>query len=132
MSSEYETNAKILKALSDPNRLKIIDLLSCGEKCACNILESFKFTQPTLSHHMKVLIDCGLVEARKDGIWNQYKLKVNNGNKLVLFLLKLITEKEYCICNSQKYQCDGNNANYEHKNSINENSDVCKDTNDEI
>ena len=132
MSSEYETNAKILKALSDPNRLKIIDLLSCGEKCACEILESFKFTQPTLSHHMKVLIDCGLIEARKDGIWNQYKLKVNDGNKLVLFLLKLITEKEYCICNSQKYKCDGNNTNDEHKNSQDSNSNICKDTDDEI
>lgn len=102
MSSEYEINSKILKALSDPNRLKIIDLLSCGEKCACEILESFKFTQPTLSHHMKVLIDCGLIEARKDGIWNQYKLKVNNANKLVLFLMNLITEKENCICNNQE------------------------------
>ena len=111
MNSEYEINAKILKALSDPNRLKIIDLLSCGEKCACEILESFKFTQPTLSHHMKVLIDCGLIEARKDGIWNQYKLKVSNANKLVLFLLNLITEKENCICNSQKYECNSNNIN---------------------
>ena len=124
MSSEYETNAKILKALSDPNRLKIIDLLSCGEKCACEILESFKFTQPTLSHHMKVLIDCGLIEARKDGIWNQYKLKVNNGNKLVLFLLKLITEKENCICNNQKYECNDNNINDEYKNCKDEKSDI--------
>lgn len=93
MSTKYEKNAKILKALSDPNRLKIIDLLSCGEKCACEILESFKFTQPTLSHHMKVLIDCGLIEARKDGIWNLYKLNINNSNELVLFLSNLIEEK---------------------------------------
>lgn len=93
MSTKYEKNAKILKALSDPNRLKIIELLSCGEKCACEILESFKFTQPTLSHHMKVLIDCGLIEARKSGIWNLYKLNMNNSNELVLFLLKLIEEK---------------------------------------
>lgn len=93
MSTKYEKNAKILKALSDPNRLKIIDLLSCGEKCACEILESFKFTQPTLSHHMKVLIDCGLIEVRKDGIWNLYKLSENNTNKLVLFLKNLIRKK---------------------------------------
>ena len=109
MSSEYETNAKILKALSDPNRLKIIDLLSCGEKCACVILESFEFTQPTLSHHMKVLMDCGLIEVRKDGIWNYYKLKGKNTNKLVLFLMNLITEKENCICNNPKYACNDNN-----------------------
>ena len=108
MNSEYEKNAKILKALSDPNRLKILDLLSCGEKCGCEVLESFNFTQPTLSHHMKVLIDCGLIESRKDGIWNQYKLKVNNASRLVLFLLNLITEKEDCICNSEKYVCKDN------------------------
>ena len=42
--------------------MKIVDILSCGEKCACDILEHFDFTQPTLSHHMKVLMECGLVE----------------------------------------------------------------------
>jgi ArsR family transcriptional regulator len=124
MDSEYEINAKILKALSDPNRLKIIDLLSCGEKCGCEVLESFKFTQPTLSHHMKVLMDCGLIESRKDGTWNQYKLKVNNGNKLVLFLLKLITEKEDCICESEKYEIN-NNINHEYKNCKDNNIDIC-------
>lgn len=124
MSSEYETNAKILKALSDPNRLNIIDLLSCGEKCACEILESFKFTQPTLSHHMKVLMDCGLIEARKDGIWNQYKLKVNNANKLVLFLMNLISEKENCICNNQKCECNDNNIKNELKNCKEDKSDI--------
>ncbi|AWK52299.1 transcriptional regulator [Clostridium beijerinckii] len=108
MSSEYETNSKILKALSDPNRLQIIDLLSCGEKCACEILENFKFTQPTLSHHMKVLMDCGLIEVKKDGIWNYYKLNVNNTNKLVLFLINLITEKENCICNNHNETCNDN------------------------
>lgn len=94
MCNNYESNGKVLKALSDPNRLKIIDLLSSGEKCACEILESFRFTQPTLSHHMKVLIDCGLVKARRDGVWNFYKLDINNSNKLVLFLLDLTTKNE--------------------------------------
>ncbi|WP_459481994.1 ArsR/SmtB family transcription factor [Clostridium saccharoperbutylacetonicum] len=96
MENKYEKNAKILKALSDTNRLRIIDLLSCGEMCACHILENFNFTQPTLSHHMKVLIDCGLVEARKDGIWNLYKLNLNNANMLVLFFMNLITENDEC------------------------------------
>ena len=130
MGSEYEENAKILKALSDVNRLKIIDLLSCGEKCGCEILESFKFTQPTLSHHMKVLMDCGLIEARKDGIWSQYKLKINNGNNLVLFLLKLITEKESCICNNQKHEYNDYNTNDEYKNCKDEKDASCKETYD--
>lgn len=108
VKQEYENNAKILKALSDPNRLKIIDLLSSGEKCACEILESFKFTQPTLSHHMKVLIECGLIETRKNGIWNEYKLNMNNCNKLVLFFMSLITEDDYCSCKNVEYDCADN------------------------
>jgi ArsR family transcriptional regulator len=132
MNSEYEINAKILKALSDSNRLKIIDLLSCGEKCGCEILESFKFTQPTLSHHMKVLMDCGLIEARKDGIWNYYKLKINNANKVVLYLMNLITEKQNCICNSQKCACNDNSIKDEFKNSTEDKIVIYKNVEDEI
>ena len=90
----YEENARILKALGDSNRLKIIRLLSESEKCACEILESFYFTQPTLSHHMKVLMDCGIVECRKEGTWNYYRLNMINANKLVLFLLTIITKSD--------------------------------------
>ena len=116
MNSIYEDNSKILKALSDPNRLKILDLLSCGEKCACEILESFKFTQPTLSHHMKVLIECGLVDSRKEGTWNLYKLNIKHANRLVLFLMSIITESDKCMCdknddmNSSK-NCQCNDIN---------------------
>lgn len=105
MNMDYEKNAKIIKALSDPSRLKIIDILSCGEKCACDLLEHFDFTQPTLSHHMKVLIDCNLVGARKEGQWNHYHLKTNNCNKLTLFLMNLITETDDCICKGRKCDC---------------------------
>ena len=54
--------ALICKALGDANRLKIVKMLSDGEKCGCKLLESFEITQPTLSHHMKILCECGLVE----------------------------------------------------------------------
>ena len=131
MNSNYEIHTKILKALSDQSRLQIIDLLSCGEKCGCDILESFKFTQPTLSHHMKVLIDCGLVKSRKDGVWNLYKLNVNNANKLVLFLMNLIEEKENCICNNQEYEYIDNGINDKHKSCGEENIVICKNTKDE-
>ena len=104
MKMNYEENAKIFKALSDASRLKIIDILSCGEKCACDILEHFEFTQPTLSHHMKVLIESGLVEARKEGLWNYYYLNINNCNKLSLSLMNLVTETEECIC-KDKSKC---------------------------
>ncbi len=66
--------ASICKALGDPNRLQIIRRLTDGEKCACSLLEYFNITQPTLSHHMKVLCACNLVHSRKDGKWNHYSL----------------------------------------------------------
>jgi len=77
------------------------------------------------------LIDCGLIEARKDGIWNQYKLKVNNANKVVLFLMNLVTEKENCICNSEEYAYNDNRLKDELKSCSKENIIICKNTNDE-
>ena len=66
--------ALICKALGDSNRLQIVQMLSAGEKCACNLLEQFDITQPTLSHHMRILCECGLVEVRKAGKWSHYLL----------------------------------------------------------
>ncbi len=106
MNDTYETDAKTFKALSDPNRLKILNMLSCGEKCACDILEFFDFTQPTLSHHMKVLIDCGLVKCRKDGVWSYYFLDNRMTNKLVLSLMNLFTDSEDCICKDNNCNCN--------------------------
>ena len=67
MASEYQQTAKILKALSDPTRLKIVSMLSEGELCAGSILESFQVSQPTLSHDMKLLIESGLIADRREG-----------------------------------------------------------------
>ncbi len=66
--------ALICKALSDPNRLKIVEMLSNGEKCGCKLLEAFNITQPTLSHHMKILEESGLVKGKKQGKWTHYSL----------------------------------------------------------
>ena len=66
--------ALICKALGDSNRLEIAQMLSAGEKCGCRILERFSFTQRTLSHHKKILVECGLVNDRKEGKWHHYSL----------------------------------------------------------
>ena len=66
--------AKICKALGDENRVKIIQLLTKGELCACKLLEEFNIGQSTLSHHMKILTDCNLVSFRKDGKWVYYSI----------------------------------------------------------
>ena len=70
--------ALICKALGDSNRLQIVQMLSEGEKCGCKLLEAFEITQPTLSHHMRILTECGLVIARKEGKWIYYKLANEN------------------------------------------------------
>lgn len=69
-----EEVAIICKAMSDTNRLRIIEMLTQGEKCGCHLLEELQVTQPTLSHHMKVLSDCGLVSSYKDGKWQHYSI----------------------------------------------------------
>lgn len=67
--------ALLFKALSDSNRLKIIGLISKqDELCACKILDELGITQPTLSHHMKVLCSSGLVASRRQGKWIHYSL----------------------------------------------------------
>lgn len=66
--------ALLCKVLGDSNRLQIVQMLSGQEKCACKLLEHFSITQPTLSHHMKILCECGLVEVRREGKWNHYSL----------------------------------------------------------
>ena len=98
MDEIYKEYARSFKVLSDPNRLMIIDMLSCGELCACVVLEKFQFTQPTLSHHMKTLCDCGLVNGRKEGKWTYYSLNEEKAQILKSFLEEVTTTKENCIC----------------------------------
>ena len=100
MEQVYVYTAKVLKAISDPKRLRIVDMLSCGELCACKILEAFHITQPTLSHDMKVLIEAKIVNDRRDGKNIYYSL---NKEQLGLFektLHDILTEKSNCICNA--------------------------------
>ena len=98
MGTTQEESIAILKALADQNRLRIVDMLSCGEICACRLLEHFHITQPTLSHHMKVLMDCGLVIGRRDGVWMHYSLNRDGIDGFLGFLGKLTGEKEDYIC----------------------------------
>lgn len=65
---------RVFKALADENRLKVLELLREGDQCACDILNKLDITQPTLSHHMKILADSGVVKARKQGKWVYYSI----------------------------------------------------------
>ncbi|MGN0169495.1 MAG: ArsR/SmtB family transcription factor [Lachnospiraceae bacterium] len=66
--------AAMFKAFCDENRLQILELLQDGERCACRLLEEMQITQPTLSHHMKILCDAGVVVGRKEGKWMHYSI----------------------------------------------------------
>lgn len=72
---DYRNDAKLFKALSDENRLQILAQLNVEEKCACVLLEKLAISQPTLSHHMRILADARLVECRKEGKWMYYSLR---------------------------------------------------------
>jgi len=106
LKNKYSENVHFFKALSDPNRLMIIDMLSCGELCACEILEQFHFTQPTLSHHMKLLCECGLVHGRRDGKWMYYSLNETKTKEFRDFLNAITTENEDCICKEKTLTCE--------------------------
>jgi len=74
VENRYEETTKIFKALCDPNRLMIIEMLQNGEMCACQLLGELKIGQSTLSHHMKSLCESGMVSCRREGKWMYYSL----------------------------------------------------------
>lgn len=86
MTGKYKEYAFMFKALSDPNRLLILKYLQDGEQCACIILDRLQITQSTLSYHMKMLTDCGIVNARKDGKWMHYSLNKDMLKKMMHIL----------------------------------------------
>ena len=73
----------ICKALSDTKRLEIVQMLSDGEKCGCKILDKFNITQPTLSHHMKILVDCELVELDVEAVFFRKRLDLLSAGRAV-------------------------------------------------
>lgn len=85
--------ALIFKALGDSTRLRIVEMLSDGEMCACKILEQFEITQPTLSHHMRILCECGLVSARREGKWSYYSIDGNISVELKAYINRVISVK---------------------------------------
>ena len=92
MSKEQEMVC-IFKAMGDENRIRILKILQSGEKCACKLLEELNISQPTLSHHMKVLCDVGIVTGRKEGKWIHYSICCD-GVKHIRGLMKELLSAE--------------------------------------
>lgn len=74
MENNFESSTRVFKAFCDDKRLNILKLLQGGEKCACRLLEELDIGQSTLSHHMRILCDSGIVIARKEGKWSYYSI----------------------------------------------------------
>ena len=83
--------ALIFKAFCDENRIRILKLLCSGEKCACKLLDEMSISQPTLSHHMKILCDSGIVVGRKEGKWMHYSISAEGSQIARECLNKLTT-----------------------------------------
>ena len=98
----YIQLSNILKVIANPSRLEILDLLSCGELCACDLLIHFNFSQPTLSHHMKLLVDCKLVSANKVGNKQIYELNHRLFEQVTNQLNLLHSTHNQCICHTIK------------------------------
>jgi ArsR family transcriptional regulator len=79
--------AKVMKALSDPNRIKIIKMLQHKTMCVCEMQEALQVAQPTVSKHLKLLEDAGLVTFEKDGTWVNYHLADGANSPYVASLL---------------------------------------------
>ena len=84
----------IFKALSDENRIRILKMLRSGEKCACKLLEELNISQPTLSHHMKILCDAGIVSGRKEGKWMHYSICCEGAKDINAMLQELLTASD--------------------------------------
>jgi ArsR family transcriptional regulator len=82
-----------LKALCDENRLKILKLLAQRELCACDFLENLDLSQPTVSHHLKVLVESGLLRSEKRGKWHFYRINYDAVKELLGHIDEIVSIK---------------------------------------
>ena len=101
--TRYELDAKVFKAFCDENRLRVLERLRGGEKCACKLIEDLGIGQSALSYHMKILVESGVVFARQEGKWTHYSLSAT-GTARARELLEEITtpideqDEDACSC----------------------------------
>lgn len=86
----YQDEARVFKAFCDPRRLQVLALLQQGEQCVCVLLQRLDMPQSTLSYHLKVLCDAGVVDRREDGKWSHYRIS-REGSANAAALLKTLT-----------------------------------------
>lgn len=105
MAIDFARGTALFKALADETRTRIVHILSCGELCACDILDYFDLTQPTLSHHLNILVDAGLVIARPEGKWTYYSLNRDSFAFIENFITDVSHESDKCLCKKTGRNC---------------------------
>lgn len=94
MTTYFYNYIPLFKALSDETRLKIIQMLTCESMCANSILECFNMTQPSLSYHMKILTQSGLVRAKKRGGFTIYSIDAARLSLIKMLIEEFLTGEE--------------------------------------
>ena len=101
--TRYELDAKVFKAFCDENRLRVLERLRGGEKCACKLTEDLGIGQSALSYHMKILVESGVVSARQEGKWTHYSLSATGAARARELLEEITTpidelDDDACSC----------------------------------
>lgn len=91
MEDIIQKRAKVFKALSDEKRLRILDYLKHGEKCACKLTEELDIPQSALSYHMKILCEAGIIDKREEGKWSHYSISEKGGRDIINMLQEMIS-----------------------------------------
>lgn len=104
----YAEQAKRFKAFCDENRLKIIHLLQGGEKCACELIDCLDMGQSTLSYHMKILCESGVIHSRQEGKWTHYSISAQGSADAIAALEALTAISEAADANPAGCACGAN------------------------
>ncbi len=94
-SAQAESVAKLLKALGDPVRLRLMSLIaSADEACVCDLTTPFSVSQPTISHHLRVLREAGLVDSERRGTWVYYRARRDALDSLGSLFTSTLVQRE--------------------------------------
>lgn len=105
MALKHNEGVRIFKALSDDNRLEIIELLMDGAKCGCELLAALGIGQSTLSHHMHILCEAGLVDACKEGKWMHYSLSAEGSAQARALTERYTLSPDQALCYRKCESC---------------------------
>ena len=105
MAFKHNEGIKVFKALADDNRLEIMEILISGAKCGCELLDALKIGQSTLSHHMRILCEAGLVDACKEGKWMHYSLSAEGSAQARALMERYTLSPEKARCYKKCDSC---------------------------